>query len=40
MVGWGANYEAWVIEYTRYFGETQMLIMFGNELDNYLKKTI
>jgi len=37
MVGWGANYESWVIEYKIFWGDPNSTNVW-QELDNYLKK--
>ena len=37
MVGWGANYEAWVIEYKIFWGDPNAANVW-QELDSYLKK--
>ena len=37
MVGWGANYESWVIEYKIFWGDPNADNVW-QELDNYLKK--
>jgi len=37
MVGWGANYEAWVIEYKIFWGDPNAANVW-QEIDNYLKK--
>jgi len=37
MVGWGANYESWVIEYKIFWGDPNANNVW-QELDNYLKK--
>jgi len=37
MVGWGANYEAWVIDYKIFWGDPNAQNVW-QELDNYLKK--
>jgi phage terminase large subunit GpA-like protein len=37
MVGWGSNYESWVIEYKIFWGDPNAANVW-QELDNYLKK--
>ena len=37
MVGWGVNYESWVIEYKIFWGDPNAANVW-QELDNYLKK--
>jgi phage terminase large subunit GpA-like protein len=37
MVGWGANYEAWVIEYKIFWGDPNAANVW-QEIDSYLKK--
>jgi len=37
LVGWGKNYEAWVIDYRIFWGDPNALNVW-QELDNYLKK--
>ena len=37
MIGWGANYEAWVIEYKIFWGDPNAANVW-QELDSYLKK--